>query len=287
MLISENSLVKWNARIKKHYVDLGYEYTKMGDVFTVKTSHLTNGSEVIVNVSCDYCNKHYTKRWCNYILENKKSTIHKDCCKDCKKLKIQETVLEKYGVNSVFELDSIKEKIINTNLEKYGVENPFSSDEIKEKIYKTNIKRYGFKSPQKNNDIKLKTRNTCIEKYGVPSFVCTLSQFGEDNPRWKGGVKYHRQERSTSEYIEWRTGVYRKDDYTCQSCFSKSGNGKSVKLNAHHIKNWKDNPSDRYDISNGVTMCEECHLKFHSIYGKNNNNKSQIVEFFNHDKKIC
>lgn len=25
--------VKWNAKIKKHYVDLGYEFTKMGDTF--------------------------------------------------------------------------------------------------------------------------------------------------------------------------------------------------------------------------------------------------------------
>ena len=44
MLLSEEVEVKWNAKNKKHYVDLGYTYTKIGDSFTAKVEDLTKGN---------------------------------------------------------------------------------------------------------------------------------------------------------------------------------------------------------------------------------------------------
>lgn len=60
-----------------------------------------------------------------------------------------------------------------------------------------------------------------------------------------------------------------------------------VELNAHHIKNWKDNEDLRYDVDNDITLCEKCHTRFHSMYGKRNNIEEQLSEFLNLDKKIC
>lgn len=288
MLITKTVMIKWNSKIKKHYVDLGYEFTKMKDSFEVNVCDLTNGSAVIVDVECDYCKNIYQKHWCNYILENKKSFVHKDCCKLCTKKKVQESLMIKYGVLNVIFLDEVKKKIKETNLEKYGCENPFANESIKNKIINTNIKKYGTKSPMQNPEICEKATQTCFEKYGVKSFLLTQIKYGKDNPRWKGGLDYHRVERATHEYQDWRKSVFNRDKYMCQCCGDKYHKEHSVKLTAHHIYNWKDNADKRYDLDNGITLCEDCHLMFHMIYGKRNNNYLQLEEFlFEYGKKIC
>lgn len=289
MLLSKTVELKWNAKIKKHYTNLGYQFTKMGDIFVANVCDLTSGSFATVDVECDYCGKIYNKHWYRYLAENENSTVHKDCCCDCKKYKIEETSIAKFGVNSVFKLDEIKYKIENTNLEKYGSKNPFASDIIKERITKTNIKKYGVPKPLQSEEIMNKMMNTCMVRYGAPSYLQSVPpKIGKDSPRWKGGVQYHRVERATFEYVNWRKSVFDRDLYTCQCCNERNGNGHAVKLCAHHIRNWKDYPDERYNIDNGITLCESCHNKFHSEYGKKNNNKQQLNEFlYIHGKKVC
>ena len=209
------------------------------------------------------------------------------------KNKIKKTNLKKYGVENPILNTEIKNKAIETNLKKYGVENPFASEKIKDKIKKTNLKKYGVKIPTQNPEIRAKGIETCLEKYGERSYAAFYSKthIGELSPTWKGGVSYHRVERATIEYRMWRKGVFDRDLYTCQCCGARSGNGYSVKLSAHHIKNWRDNITSRYNIDNGISLCEKCHMKFHSLYGKRNNNEEQLNEFLkeykNLDKEIC
>ena len=80
--------------------------------------------------------------------------------------KRNETVKETYGVDNVFQAESVKEKISKTNIEKYGTENPFSSDIIKAKIVETNLSKYGVMYGQQNKDIRSKTEATNLERYG-------------------------------------------------------------------------------------------------------------------------
>lgn len=68
--------------------------------------------------------------------------------------------------------------------------------------------------------------------------------------------------RRCSAYKVWRTSVYERDNYTCQMC-----NARGCRLNAHHIKSYARFPSLRYDVSNGVTLCESCHKFVHSRKG--------------------
>lgn len=68
-------------------------------------------------------------------------------------------------------------------------------------------------------------------------------------------------ERNMPEYIEWRSAVYERDGYTCQEC------GAQGELNAHHIKTWASHPELRFDVSNGVTLCKDCHAKKHPHLG--------------------
>lgn len=288
MLLSKKVIQKWNSNNKSRYVDLGYTFTKMGESFEINVVHLPDGSNVLVDIQCDYCGKEYKKEWYRYIKENKNANINTDCCCACKKNKIVEVSQMKHGVNSVLSLEETKDKIKETNIRKYGCDNPFGSELIKQKIYKTNMKLYGHKIAMQSPEIQEKAKQTCEEKYGVSYYVVKYTGYGLNNPRWKGGVAHHRMERSTIEYVNWRNAVYKKDNYTCQCCFVRSSKGCQVFLNAHHIFNWKNHPSLRYEVDNGIALCKECHLLFHSIYGKKDNNDVQLLKFLNeYGKKVC
>ena len=84
----------------------------------------------------------------------------------------------------------------------------------------------------------------------------------------KKGRKIHRDKHDSREGIEWRLKIYKRDNFTCQSC-GRVGS----KLNAHHIKEWINFPELRFDINNGITLCFECHKLFHKLNGKQKRNK--------------
>lgn len=65
------------------------------------------------------------------------------------------------------------------------------------------------------------------------------------------------QKRNSYKYKQWKEAVYRRDNYTCQSCGGNDG------VQAHHIKPWKDHKELRYDVGNGLTLCQTCHSNLH------------------------
>lgn len=90
---------------------------------------------------------------------------------------------------------------------------------------------------------------------------------GENHWNWQGGISKENDRRDSNDYKQWRKEVYKRDNYRCTKCGSKE------KLNAHHILSWKDYPEKRYDIDNGITLCQKCHIQFHRIYGYKENKK--------------
>lgn len=286
MLLSKTTKIKWNPKIKNHYVNLGYVYTKMGDEFVVSVNHLTTGSNALVQVKCDYCGATMTRSWCTYLTEHN-TTIPKDCCTQCKKHKIVETCLECYGVTSVFCHEETAARIAQTNIERYGVANPFDSQEVQERIRADHLARYGVVSPTQRPEVVAKISATCRERYGVNYYIETQRLCGADSPQWKGGVARQRNERYTSEYRNWRKGVYGRDKYTCVCCDDSWRPGHDVKFNAHHLYNWGDYPERRYDIDNGVTLCVKCHNEFHRIYGKHHNTPDQFFSYLTTIKRYA
>jgi len=85
--------------------------------------------------------------------------------------------------------------------------------------------------------------------------------------------------RTRKEYKDWRDEVFKRDNWVCQKCKAKSGDGKTVYFHPHHIQNFAQFVELRFVVDNGITLCKKCHKEFHHIYGTKNNTKEQIEEF--------
>lgn len=82
---------------------------------------------------------------------------------------------------------------------------------------------------------------------------------GENHPNWKGGITPENQKmRGSPKYASWRKAVFVRDGYTCQICGRYGG-----ELNAHHIEPWAKNPTKRFCVDNGITLCKACHKQLH------------------------
>jgi len=91
---------------------------------------------------------------------------------------------------------------------------------------------------------------------------------GEKQLNWKGGTTSEAMKiRNSPEYKKWRTGVFKRANFTCQECKQRGG-----KLHADHIKEFALYPELRLDINNGRALCVNCHSKRHphnlSLLGK-------------------
>lgn len=55
---------------------------------------------------------------------------------------------------------------------------------------------------------------------------------------------------------QWKKEVLERDG-KCMECGSKDN------LHAHHISHWADDPVNRINIKNGITLCKDCHAMEH------------------------
>lgn len=99
---------------------------------------------------------------------------------------------------------------------------------------------------------------------------------GEKHPSWNPNkTRLQRQkDRKIKQNREFIEKCLERDKYTCIICGCKS-----KKFNVHHLNSYNWYINGRFDISNGVTLCEKCHKKFHHIYGYGNNTKKQFELF--------
>lgn len=275
MLLTKEVETKWNSKTKKYYEDLGYSYTKMRDSFLVKVEHLKSTSRERVLVKCDYCFEEVEKEYQEYTKQRK--IIKKDACKNCSSLKQSEVMLEKYGVDNISKTDLFKDTYKTIMNEKYGVDNYFELlDNTGEnnRLYKPTF------IICENCGKQIHRKESQINKLNFCCIKCKKNYYDENAKESK-----NKRIRKSKEYYLWRDEVLSRDKNTCQCC----GNKNKRKLRVHHIENFNENINKRFDVSNGITLCEDCHSikkygSFHNIYGSTKNNLEQLYEYIDRFK---
>ena len=108
---------------------------------------------------------------------------------------------------------------------------------------------------------------------------CAIQEFlsGENHPYWNKNKSLEERikGRGYPEYDEFVKRVLRRDGFTCQCCGATD-----CRLNVHHLDSYDWCIDKRLDDTNGISLCENCHKNFHSIYGYGNNTKEQFEEWF-------
>lgn len=104
------------------------------------------------------------------------------------------------------------------------------------------------------------TKYCSRECYGI---AVGERQKGDKHHMYKDGKSAERESvrqalRKHKSYKKWRTDVFERDEYCCRSCRATG-----VELHAHHVVPWVDDPKLRLKVSNGVTLCDECHRLWH------------------------
>ncbi len=79
---------------------------------------------------------------------------------------------------------------------------------------------------------------------------------GAESPNWRGGITpANLLVRGSKRMQDWRKAVFTRDNWTCQHCDKRGG----AYLNAHHIFGFAKHPEQRFNVANGLTLCEPCH----------------------------
>lgn len=101
-----------------------------------------------------------------------------------------------------------------------------------------------------------------------------LGKSGKDHPRWDASKTTEERENGRGEFGKiWARRVLNRDNFQCCKCWS----GK--KLHAHHLIAFTASKERRSDVSNGVTLCRNCHITFHKSYGYTGFSRSDLFHF--------
>ena len=158
-----------------------YLENRFSNSYSIEESLYRIKYNVIEKPKCPTCGK-------ESIFDTHKNKYKKYCDYKClnnneeKKNKNIQTLLSRYGVVNISQLNEIKERVKQTCIDKYGVKNPYNlhidksietrknNKEIN-KQKETNIEKYGVDNVAKNNEIKNKIKTTCVKKYGKISHM--------------------------------------------------------------------------------------------------------------------
>jgi hypothetical protein len=125
---------------------------------------------------------------------------------------------------------------------------------------------WGLTEEQRAKGIATRKKNGSYTSWnkGKKGFLSGVKHYN-----WKGGISIATHGTSNPEYREWRTSVFKRDNWKCKM-FNKDCNGM---LQAHHILRWSEYPELRYDINNGITLC----IKHHP---RKKNDEMQLTPYF-------
>ena len=147
-------------------------------------------------------------------------------------------------------------------------------------IPKNGINKGQFKKGCKHSKVSVKKSAITRKKLAKKGKLKGIFKKGhklnqkENHPNWKGGTTKLRDKiKCLLEYKQWRSDIFQRDNWTCQTCSERSRKGKVVYLEAHHIKEYSKiieeyeiktveealKCKELWDINNGITLCKSCH----------------------------
>ena len=85
--------------------------------------------------------------------------------------------------------------------------------------------------------------------------------------------------RNTTEYLNWRIAILRRDNFRCQVCTASIKATKSDRLEVHHVKTFDDICKENnittvkgalackeiWSLDNGISLCHGCHKNVERI----------------------
>ncbi|MBR6907791.1 hypothetical protein IKN40_04825, partial [bacterium] len=146
-MINDNYIINYfytktclNGRLLKNIpIDLlNYLNNRYNDSLSIKETLYRIKNNIEIRPICPICGN-------KLIFKDKdffSTTCSKECTNKLRLIKIQQTLVNKYGVDNCQKIKSVHKKTKQTCLEKYGVDNPAKSEIIKEKVKQTCIKKY-------------------------------------------------------------------------------------------------------------------------------------------------
>lgn len=124
------------------------------------------------------------------------------------------------------------------------------------RIVATWLKRHGIAARTSGSE---KGHNRTTDEARQKQSNARRGQFiGPNNPNWRGGIQLKHPERNRYRAKMWVKAVKDRDGWKCVECDATD------RLHAHHIKGWTNHAELRFEISNGMTLCHECHVLAHA-----------------------
>lgn len=245
--------IKIKIRTKKE-VNKYNKFSSIGDIINIDIKELSKGSHRLVKVKCDNCGKIKEIPFYSY---NKitKNGVEKYYCnnKECINIKRKKSLNKKYGIDNVFQLESVKKKSKETCLEKYNVENPHQNKKIIEKAEQTNLKKYGFKNVFQNEKIKEKSIKTRLKTIGV--------EYPQQNKNCKEKSKQTNLKKYGVEYPSQRIDIF--NERMKKSLQIKKYKNTDLYYQASYEKDFLDKYYGKMKIENGFSIKYKMNGKNH------------------------
>lgn len=154
----------------------------------------------------------------------------------------QKYLVERLSTHKIAKLIGCGAKTVALYLHNYGI--PVRS--IKEAQNVNNTKKLVQCTYCGKNLLRKNYTATKFDKFFC-NWNCAKMAQRKDTEKWRNSYKYKK----------WRYAVYKRDNYTCKLC------GCVDDIEAHHIIEGQHSVTLRYEVTNGITLCSNCHSDIH------------------------
>ena len=248
-------------------------------ILEYKDKLLSSDNDITLNT---ICKEHNIKpssmyKYVKTILSESDYNLIKEVSKIKSTKNWKTSIIGKYGVENVFQLESVKDKSKNTLISKYGVDNCFKSSEIQEKKKKTMVKRYGVENSGSSSVLLEKMKTTNIEKYGYDNYAKTdecKDKIKSTNIERYGSDWYFQSEEYKNKVKSSNLEKYESEWYIQSSDFKNKAKETLIEKYGYDNYTKSDESKERYKDKEYI---EQIKMKM-----KATNLKKYGVEYYNH-----